>query len=96
MHPAQPLATSPSPLFNTTHWSAVVSASGDTSPEAQRALEQLCVTYWYPLYAHVRRQGHAVEDAQDLTQEFFARLLERKYLRLADKNRGRFRTFLLS
>jgi RNA polymerase sigma-70 factor (ECF subfamily) len=93
---AQQLAPSPSPLFNTTQWSAVVSASGDTSPEAQRALEQLCVTYWYPLYAHVRRQGYSVEDAQDLTQEFFARLLERKYLRLADKNRGRFRTFLLT
>jgi RNA polymerase sigma factor (sigma-70 family) len=83
-------------LFATTQWSAVVSAGADTSPESSRALEQLCVTYWYPLYAYVRRHGHSVEDAQDLTQEFFARLLERKQLRLADRNRGRFRTFLLT
>jgi RNA polymerase sigma-70 factor (ECF subfamily) len=59
-------------------------------------LEQLCRTYWYPLYAYVRRHGHTTEDAQDLTQEFFSRLLERKYLKLADRNRGRFRTFLLT
>lgn len=71
-------------------------AGGDSSPVARRALEQLCHAYWYPLYAYVRRQGHNVEDAQDLTQEFFARLLEHKYLRLADRNRGRFRTFLLT
>ncbi len=83
-------------LFATTHWSAILMAGGDSSPVARRALEQLCHAYWYPLYAYVRRQGHNVEDAQDLTQEFFARLLEHKYLRLADRNRGRFRTFLLT
>lgn len=82
--------------FATTQWSAVLMAGADSSPVARRALEQLCATYWYPLYAYVRRQGHMVEDAQDLTQEFFARLLERKHLRLADRKRGRFRTFLLS
>jgi len=71
-------------------------AGGDSSPAARRALEQLCASYWYPLYAYVRRQGHGIEDAQDLTQSFFARLLEQKYLRLADRNRGRFRTFLLT
>ena len=82
--------------FTTTHWSAVLLAGGETSAEADRALEDLCRAYWYPLYAYVRRQGRSAEDAQDLTQEFFSRLLERKYLRLADPERGRFRTFLLS
>jgi RNA polymerase sigma-70 factor (ECF subfamily) len=82
--------------FSTTHWSAVVSAGENDSPQAEAALASLCRAYWYPLYAYVRRQGHPVEDAQDLTQEFFARLLERKYLRRADPNRGRFRTFLLT
>src|SRR5688572_1037436 len=82
--------------FTTTHWSVVLLAGGETSTEADRALDDLCRAYWYPLYAYVRRQGRAAEDAQDLTQEFFARLLERKHLRLADPERGRFRTFLLS
>lgn len=86
----------PAQLFATTQWSAVVTAGGDTSPESHRALELLCTSYWYPLYAYVRRQGYSVEDAQDLTQQFFMRLLERKYLKLADPNRGRFRTFLLT
>lgn len=83
-------------LFATTQWSAVLLAGQDSSPAAQDALQRLCAAYWYPLYAYVRRQGRGVEDAQDLTQAFFARLLERKDLRLADRNRGRFRTFLLS
>jgi RNA polymerase sigma-70 factor (ECF subfamily) len=82
--------------FATTHWSVVLQAAETDSPHAADALARLCRAYWYPLYAHVRRQGHGVEDAQDLTQEFFARLLERKHLRLADRNRGRFRTFLLT
>lgn len=92
----QPSAPSGAQWFATTQWSAVLAAGGDSSPEAHRALEQLCATYWYPLYAYVRRQGQGVEDAQDLTQQFFARLLERKFFRLADRNRGRFRTFLLT
>jgi RNA polymerase sigma-70 factor (ECF subfamily) len=83
-------------LFVTTHWSVVLQAGGSESAQAQQALEKLCTAYWYPLYAYVRRQGRSPEDAQDLTQEFFARLLEQKKLRLADRNRGRFRTFLLT
>ena len=82
--------------FNTTHWSVVLQAGGSDSPQATDALATLCRAYWFPLYAYVRRQGHTVEDAQDFTQEFFARLLERKSFRLADRNRGRFRTFLLT
>ncbi|HWN95164.1 MAG TPA: RNA polymerase sigma factor [Methylomirabilota bacterium] len=82
--------------FATTHWSAVLLAGEAASAETQQALEDLCRAYWYPLYAYVRRQGHSPDDAQDLTQEFFARLLEHKYVRLADRQRGRFRTFLLS
>jgi RNA polymerase sigma factor (sigma-70 family) len=82
--------------FSTTHWSVVLRAGEGSSPEARQALEQLCAAYWYPLYAYVRRNGHRPHDAQDLVQEFFARFLERKYLRHADRNLGRFRTFLLS
>src|SRR6267143_5824884 len=82
--------------FTTTRWSVVMLAGEEASAETERALEELCRAYWYPLYAYVRRQGRAASDAQDLTQDFFARLLERKYLRLADRSRGRFRTFLLT
>jgi RNA polymerase sigma factor (sigma-70 family) len=83
-------------LFATTQWSAVFMAKGDSTPTASQAREQLCMKYWYPLYAYVRRHGHKVEDAEDLTQEFFTRLLKHNYLRLADRSRGRFRTFLLT
>lgn len=65
------------------------------SPQAHEALEKLCRAYWYPLYAYVRRKGYSIDDAQDLTQEFFARLLARNYLSVADRNRGKFRSFLL-
>jgi RNA polymerase sigma-70 factor (ECF subfamily) len=65
------------------------------APGGESALAQLCRTYWYPLYVYVRGQGQSPHDAQDLTQEFFARLLEKKYLRLADPDRGKFRAFLL-
>ena len=85
-----------SPVFATTHWSVVLAAGGGDSPQATAALEQLCRAYWFPLYAFVRRQGHAPEDAQDLTQGFFARFLEKHSLELADPARGRFRTFLLA
>jgi len=84
------------PDFTTTHWSVILLAGSGASSAADEALEHLCRSYWYPLYAYVRRQGHSESDAQDLTQSFFARLLERKYVRLADRNQGRFRTFLLS
>src|SRR5437867_8380701 len=63
--------------FTTTHWSVVLAAGQSASPAAQAALEQLCRAYWYPLYAYVRRRGYSPEDAQDLTQSFFERLLER-------------------
>ena len=83
-------------VFVTTHWSVVLAAGqGDTSQSAV-ALEALCRTYWYPLYAFVRRKGHNAHDAQDLTQAFFARLLEKNYVAQADRERGRFRTFLLA
>ena len=83
--------------FATTRWSLVVAAgSGDSSPAVRDALTALCETYWYPLYAYLRGRGYRAEDAQDLTQAFFARLLEKHALRHADPNRGRFRSFLLS
>ena len=86
----------PAQLFATTQWSAVNLAGQDSSPEAKLALERLCATYWYPLYAYVRRKGRSVEEAQDITQEFFAHFLRHNYFQRADRNRGRFRTFLLS
>lgn len=74
----------------------VVSAAGSRSPEASRSLAILCENYWYPLYAFVRRAGHSAEDAQDLTQEFFVRLLDKRFLEAADSKKGRFRTFLIT
>jgi RNA polymerase sigma factor (sigma-70 family) len=82
--------------FATTHWTDVLAAGGVDSPQRARALEQLCTAYWYPLYAFVRRQGHSPADAQDLTQEFFGRLLAMKYLEGIQTGRGRFRSFLLT
>jgi RNA polymerase sigma-70 factor (ECF subfamily) len=81
--------------FTTTHWSVVMTATEAPSPQAAEALERLCRIYWYPLYVYVRRKGYDAHDAQDLTQEFLARLLARNYLRVADRNRGKFRSFLL-
>ena len=81
-------------VFATTHWSVVLAAGRGEDADAAEALEQLCRTYWYPLYVFIRRRGHDPEDAQDLTQEFFARFLRKEYFRLADPARGRFRTFL--
>jgi RNA polymerase sigma factor (sigma-70 family) len=86
---------SAAPIFATTHWSVVLAAGQSADAQASEALEQLCRTYWYPLYAYVRRRGSGPEDAQDLTQEFFALFLRKEYFRLADRARGRFRTFLL-
>src|SRR5512137_2715414 len=86
---------SAAPIFATTHWSVVLAAGQSADAQASVALEQLCRTYWYPLYAYVRRRGYRPEDAQDLTQEFFARFLEKESFSLADPARGRFRTFLL-
>ncbi len=81
--------------FATTHWSVVLAAANEESSAAQDALEKLCHAYWYPLYAYVRRRGYAPEDAQDLTQEFFLRLLRKRSFTAADPNKGRFRAFLL-
>lgn len=82
--------------FETTHWSIVLAAGQRSSPDVDRALESLCRTYWYPLYAYVRRRVPNVHEAQDLTQEFFARFLEKDYVAEADPERGRFRAFLLT
>jgi RNA polymerase sigma factor (sigma-70 family) len=81
--------------FATTHWSVVLAAGGQDLPERTEALERLCRTYWYPLYAYVRRRGFGPEDAQDLTQEFFTRLLKKNYPAQADRAKGKFRSFLL-
>jgi RNA polymerase sigma-70 factor (ECF subfamily) len=83
------------PTFSTTHWSVVLAAGDTKSPGSKEALERLCGAYWYPIYAYVRRKGYRPEDAQDLTQEFFSRLVSRNYLSVADRNRGKFRSFLL-
>jgi RNA polymerase sigma-70 factor (ECF subfamily) len=82
--------------FVTTHWSVVLAARRSDTTRAQAALARLCQAYWYPLYAYVRRRGYQAHDAQDLTQEFFARLLAQNWLAQADRERGRFRTFLLA
>jgi RNA polymerase sigma factor (sigma-70 family) len=82
--------------FATTHWSIVMAAGGADREDARDALSRLCETYWYPLYAYVRRRGLSATDAQDLTQAFFAQLLEKQSLRAADRERGRFRAFLLA
>ena len=83
-------------VFVTTHWSVVLTAGHSDTPRARAALETLCQTYWHPLYAYVRRAGHSREEAQDFTQEFFARLLARNTVARADPARGRFRSFLLA
>jgi RNA polymerase sigma factor (sigma-70 family) len=81
--------------FTTTHWSVVLAAQSE-SAEAKAALEKLCRTYWWPLYGFVRREGYKPEDAQDLTQAFFARLLERRDLETVRQERGRLRSYLLA
>jgi RNA polymerase sigma-70 factor (ECF subfamily) len=82
--------------FATTHWSVVLAAGGSDAAGAREALSGLCQTYWYPLYAYVRRKGHSPQDAEDLTQEFFLRLLEHDWVARADQGKGRFRSFLLT
>ncbi len=85
----------PRDTFRTTRWSVVLHAGRNDTPRAREALSQLCQVYWYPLYAYVRRRGYPPPDAEDLTQSFFARLLEDQELAAADPARGRFRSFLL-
>ena len=82
-------------IFATTRWTVVLAAGHRSLPQADVALEELCRTYWYPLYAYVRRQGHSREDAEDLTQAFFACLLEKNYLEGISSEKGKFRAFLL-
>jgi RNA polymerase sigma factor (sigma-70 family) len=82
--------------FATTHWTVVLTAGSPESSRYQQALETLCQTYWFPLYAYLRRQGHDAHQAEDYVQAFFAKLLEKHGLRLADPKRGKFRSFLLA
>lgn len=85
-----------SPAFQPTRWSLVARASSSSATESKAALESICQHYWYPLYAYVRSKGHNPEDAQDLTQSFFARLVDKEILAAASPERGRLRTFLLN
>jgi DNA-directed RNA polymerase specialized sigma24 family protein len=82
--------------FTTTHWSVVLAAGQSGTAQSAEALEALCRTYWFPLYAFVCRRGYEEHEAQDLTQEFFARLLAKDYLRAVDRAKGKFRSFLLA
>jgi RNA polymerase sigma factor (sigma-70 family) len=82
--------------FATTHWSLVLAARDRADPGARDALASLCALYWYPLYAYVRRRGRRADEAHDLTQEFFARLLAKDFLAGVDRSKGRFRSFLLA
>jgi len=88
----------PAPLgrFATTHWSLVLAARDQAAPQGREALAALCLAYWYPVYAYVRRRGYDAHQAQDLTQEFFTRLLERDFLASVDRDKGNFRSFLLA
>src|ERR1041385_9366186 len=82
--------------FATTHWSTVLAAGSESSPAAQEAFERLCRTYWRPLRAYVQHRGGSPQDAEDLTQQFFAHFLAKQIYRMADRNRGKFRSFLLT
>src|SRR3954468_13852987 len=83
-------------VFATTHWTVVLAARGRDAPQAGVALEELCRTYWYPLYVYVRRQTESREDAEDLTQSFFEKFLEKSYLDSVRSEKGKFRAFLLA
>jgi len=82
--------------FQPTRWSLISAVRSGSAPRVQAALETLCATYWYPLYAYIRRRGHGAEEAADLTQAFFVRVLEKDFFARADQQRGRLRTFLLT
>lgn len=91
----QNLARSNQPRFATTHWSVISAAGKSSSPQQKQALETLCQSYWFPLYAYLRRRGYDTHQAEDLTQAFFAHILEKKDLQTADPKHGKFRSFLL-
>ncbi|MBL8148523.1 MAG: sigma-70 family RNA polymerase sigma factor [Blastocatellia bacterium] len=86
----------PAKRFTSTQWSLVLAAGKDVTPEAEQALASLCQKYWQPLYCYIRSKGYTSPEAQDLTQSFFAKLLEKNYLKQAKPERGKFRSFLLS
>lgn len=88
--------STPGDIFATTRWTVVLAAGQRHTPQADVALEKLCTTYWYPIYAYIRRRGHSKEDSEDLTQAFFTRFLEKNYLEDLSAERGRFRAFLLA
>jgi RNA polymerase sigma-70 factor (ECF subfamily) len=94
--PSSQQSSTPGDIFATTHWTVVLAAGQERTPQAARALEELCRSYWFPLYAYIRRRGHTKEDAEDLTQMFFARLLERNPFAHLDSAKGKFRAFLLA
>src|SRR5947209_4772780 len=89
-------APRPSPNFATTRWSLLLAARDHQAPGAADALASLCQTYWYPVYAYIRRQGNDAQKAQDLTQDFFARILEKDLFGSVERARGKFRAFLLT
>src|SRR5260370_21805806 len=93
----QTMHTLPRPSqFPTTRWTLVVAAGDPHRKEARSALVSLCENYWYPLYTYLRRRGYSADEAQDLTQDFFIRVLAARYLDRADQEKGRFRSFLLT
>lgn len=95
--PAKPEPTSDrTDIFPDSRWSLVIRAQGDNESVAQRALNSLCEIYWYPIYAYIRRSGRLPEDAEDLTQAYFASLLDRDYLAQASREKGKLRAFLLT
>jgi len=93
---SRPSTTAPGDIFATTQWTVVLAAGKRSTPQSDQALEELCRAYWFPLYAYVRRRGHTREDAEDLTQAFFAAFLRKNYLEKLSPERGRFRAFLLA
>ena len=93
---AAPAEAVPQPIFATTRWSIVLSAGRSDSDRSLASLEQLCQSYWRPLYVYIRRRGYNEADAKDLTQAFFTWVIERNWLARADRQRGRFRSFLLT
>jgi RNA polymerase sigma factor (sigma-70 family) len=95
MPDAMSSASRPRTDFAETQWSVVAAAGDKASPRAAAALDALCETYWFPVYAYVRRRGHSAHDAQDLTQDFFGRIIEDNSLARVDRNKGKFRSYLL-
>lgn len=93
---SKPTSPGPQPVFATTRWTLVLAAARTPSPESAAALETICRTYWYPLYAYARRSGLQASDAEDMTQEFFRHLLEKHWLANADREKGRLRSFLVT